>query len=230
MLEFPTGGVPGRWGTDCYATLLTMLASHPREQAGHLHGLRRPRKQEQSLPAEHASSPTTTRHPTFTNRVECFVHPHNDRVDAAASDIELERREHVGAVCRRNLPRDSGDDAEAPLTSGYSTASSPECLEDSGGVMASLEAKIPTRAGRAYTYPRSIVVAAPACSRSDQTRPQSPIAAGYSLETAGSVRLASPEQVGPARARARLQAAPSRRVPAAPGTCGTARPARCEDR
>ena len=144
MLEFPTGGVPGRWGTDCYATLLTMLASHPREQAGHLHGLRRPRKQEQSLPAEHASSPTTTRHPTFTNRVECFVHPHNDRVDAAASDIELERREHVGAVCRRNLPRDSGDDAEAPLTSGYSTASSPECLEDSGGVMASLEAKIPT--------------------------------------------------------------------------------------
>ena len=87
---------------------------------------------------------------------------------------EMERRviavTRLGAVCRRNLPRDSGDDAEAPLTSGYSPASSPECLEDSGGVMASLEAKIPTRARRAYTYPRSIVVVAPACSRSARTR------------------------------------------------------------
>ena len=36
--------------------------------------------------------------PRVTNRVECFVHPRNDRIDAAASDIELERREHVGAA------------------------------------------------------------------------------------------------------------------------------------
>ena len=51
-----------------------------------------------------ASKPSMRAHPPrpdtprVTNRVKCFVHPRNDRIDAAASDIELERREHEGAA------------------------------------------------------------------------------------------------------------------------------------